>query len=282
MLWVLLDSIIGIHGPPLLQTALAGQIRAKGKTPTPSTFDHQRILLFAQPELFGQDLFAVEEALSHTGAVHRVVDRIKVQQAIEHWHPQVLVILGWSPQTREWIRSVHHSPHGALLHKLVVSRSPQHQEMQEAVEVFESGAMAYFPQSLLPNALTAYVKELFRRISKDSPALIGEKASFCIDITACRVWIFDQEVYFPKLLFHLIHYLALHTDEVIANEQIAEVLFQRKSAFISPSSPAVHIYRMRKLLEQAGAGEWLETVRGFGYRFSPPKEIKNVIKTSSR
>ncbi len=280
MLSILLGSMIGIHGLPLLQTAIAGQIRAK-RAPTPSIFDHQRILLVAQPEeLSEQDLFTVEEALSYTGAVYRVVDRVKVQQAIEYRHPQVLVILGWSPQTREWMRSIYHSPHGAQLRMLVVSRGPQSQEMREAVEAFESGAIAFFPQSLLPNALTAYVKELFSRISKDLPALIGEKASFCIDITACRVWIFNQEVHFPKLLFHLIHYLALHTDEVITNEQIAEVLFQRKSALISPASPTVHIYRMRKLLEQAGAGEWLETVRGFGYRFSPPQKIKNVIKAS--
>lgn len=43
-----------------------------------------------------------------------------------------------------------------------------------------------------------------------------------------------------------------------------------------------HFYRLRKILESAGAKGWLETVSGFGYRFSPPKYTQNVTKKSSQ
>jgi two-component system phosphate regulon response regulator PhoB len=75
----------------------------------------------------------------------------------------------------------------------------------------------------------------------------------------------------PRRLFYLLHYFALHPDEVVSNDQIADLLSEGKGAYLAPNTQVVKIHRLRKILESAGAKGWLETVPGFGYRFSPPK-----------
>ncbi|MBU2720489.1 helix-turn-helix domain-containing protein, partial [Acidithiobacillus ferridurans] len=65
-----------------------------------------------------------------------------------------------------------------------------------------------------------------------------------------------------------------------SNDQIADLLSEGKGAHIVPNTQVVKIHRLRKILEGAGAKDWLETVPSFGYRFSPPKNRQNVIKKS--
>ncbi|WP_255305326.1 helix-turn-helix domain-containing protein [Acidithiobacillus ferrivorans] len=62
-----------------------------------------------------------------------------------------------------------------------------------------------------------------------------------------------------------------HPDEVVSNEQIADILWGGQATYLAPNILVVKIYRLRKILESAGAKGWLGTVHGFGYRFSPPK-----------
>ena len=86
-----------------------------------------------------------------------------------------------------------------------------------------------------------------------------------------RVWILGQEIHLPRRLFYLLYYFATHPDEVVSNDQIADILWGGKGTYLAPNTLVVKIYRLRKILESAGAKGWLETVHSFGYRFSPPK-----------
>ncbi|MEY2333075.1 winged helix-turn-helix domain-containing protein [Acidithiobacillus ferrianus] len=282
MFWILLNSI-GIHGTHLLRLALAGQIRTRSHAATALASVQHRILLVAQPGVSNQEIFVIEDALQRTGArVRWVTERKEARKLHDQWHPQMMIVLGWSGKMGPWIGNLRQSVQCDDLHIVVVSCSPQEQEPREAVEALESGAEAYLPRIFLPDALVAQTQSLLRNIPVNASDRIGDEALVCIDKSAHRVWILGKETHFPGRLFHLLHYLALHQDALISSARIAEVLFPEKSAFIPPNTLVVKIYRLRKLLEQAGAGGWLETVHGYGYRFSPPNPVQNVIETSFR
>ena len=55
---------------------------------------------------------------------------------------------------------------------------------------------------------------------------------------------------------------------------LADILRGGKGAYLAPNTLVVKIHRLRRILENARAKGWLETVHGFGHRFSPPP--KNV------
>ncbi len=112
------------------------------------------------------------------------------------------------------------------------------------------------------------------------PARVGEMDTLCIDLVSLRIWILGQEIRLPRRLFYLLRYFALHPDEVVSNDQIADSLSEGKGAYLAPNTQVVKIHHLRKILESAGAKGWLKTVPGFGYRFSPSKNMQNVTKRS--
>jgi two-component system phosphate regulon response regulator PhoB len=230
----------------------------------------------------GKTIVSVEVALERAGGqVRRVTERPEAEQLMRRWDPEVFVLLGWSAATGDWLRRLQFAPHQDDLPFLVVGSSAEedHQE-PNAVAALEVGAQAYIPASLGLEILTAQVRGLLKKLRTHAPARVGEEENLCIDLVSLRVWILGQEIHLPRRLFYLLYYFATHPDEVVSNDQIADILWGGKGTYLAPNTLVVKIYRLRKILESAGAKGWLETVSGFGYRFSLPENVQNITKKS--
>lgn len=72
--------------------------------------------------------------------------------------------------------------------------------------------------------------------------------------------------------FHLLEYLLRHPNQVLTRNQIEEALWEWGT---EPESNAVTalVRRLRQRLQSVGAGDWIETVYGMGYRLKPPKKL---------
>jgi DNA-binding response OmpR family regulator len=92
---------------------------------------------------------------------------------------------------------------------------------------------------------------------------------FVIDISNRTVQCKDQAVNLTKKEFDLLHYLALHKNRVLTRMQLTEHIWgdvmeeDYDSNYID-----VHIKNLRKKLGAFGPTDWLETVRGIGYRLN--------------
>ena len=272
MFWILLDS--GVHAH-VLRAAMCAQMRAKvAKHHSPSPHYPRVLLLVNARTNDDRPTISVKIALERAGAqVHTVTERAEAEQWMRHWDPEVLVLLGWSAATGDWLQRLQPAPHQDDLPFLVVGNGAQEDhERMDAVAALETGAQAYIPSSMGPEPLTAQVRNVLKNCERTRrPARVGEMETLCIDLVSLRVWILGQEMHVPRRLFYLLHYFALHPDEVVSNDQIADLLSEGKGAYLAPNTQVVKIHRLRKILESAGAKGWLETVPGFGYRFSPPK-----------
>lgn len=92
---------------------------------------------------------------------------------------------------------------------------------------------------------------------------------FLMDINSRTVHYNDQLVNLTKKEFDLLHYLALHKNRVLTRMQLTEHIWgdvmddDYDSNYID-----VHIKNLRKKLGAYTSTEWLETVRGIGYRMN--------------
>ena len=282
MFWILLDSI-GIH-VHVLRAAMCAQIRAKLTNHTPSPHYPRVLLLVHARTNDDRPVISVKVALARAGAeVHTVTEPAEAERWMRRWdHPKVLVMLGWSAAQGEWLKRLQPAAHQDTLPFLVVGDDAhEDRERMDAVAALEAGAQAYIPSTMGPEPLTAQVRNILKKLRIQAPpARVGEMETLCIDLVSLRVWILGQETHLPRRLFYLLHYFALHPDEVVSNDQIADLLSEGKGAYLAPNTQVVKIHRLRKILERAGAKGWLETVSGFGYRFSPPKNTQNITKKS--
>ncbi|MBU2764869.1 response regulator transcription factor [Acidithiobacillus ferrivorans] len=280
MFWILLDSI-GVH-VHVLRAVMCAQTRAKLPNHSPSPHYPRVLLLVNAQTNDDRPTISVKVALERTGAqVHTVTEQAEAEQWMRHWDPEVLVLLGWSAAMGDWLQRLRLAPHQDDLPFLVVGNGSEDHERMDAVAALETGAQAYIPSSLGSEPLTAQVRNVLKNCERTRrPIQVGEMETLCIDLVSLRVWILGQEIRLPRRLFYLLHYFALHPDEVVSNDQIADILSEGKGAYLAPNTQVVKIHRLRKILESVGAKGWLETVPSFGYRFSPPRNVQNITKKS--
>jgi len=90
---------------------------------------------------------------------------------------------------------------------------------------------------------------------------------FKIDIDNRKVMWRDQTVNITKKEFDLLHYLVLHKNRVLTRLQLTEHIWGNLMEDDFDSNYIdVHIKNLRKKLSAAEPTEWIETVRGLGYR----------------
>ena len=90
---------------------------------------------------------------------------------------------------------------------------------------------------------------------------------FHLDVTGRTLHHDGQEVTLTKKEFDLLHYLLLHKNRVLTRLQLGEHLWGNVLEDDSDSNYIdVHIKNVRKKLSQFASVDFLETVRGIGYR----------------
>lgn len=143
-------------------------------------------------------------------------------------------------------------------------------EENDQVQGFEAGADDYVVKPFSPKALVARIKALLRR----KFPVEGEKTQvsfgeLLLDLTSYRFTIKDQEVKLGPTEFKLIHFFMTHADRVYTRLQLLDHVWG-ENVVVEERTVDVHIRRLRKQLAPLGAENYIQTVRGAGYRFGVP------------
>ena len=134
----------------------------------------------------------------------------------------------------------------------------------------ELGADDYGVKPFSPRELVARAKAVLRR----QEAVLGkaeviETAGLRLDLQTREVTVQGRSIQLSALEFKLLHFLASHPRHVFNRDRLLDEVWGR-DRFVTPRTVDVHIRRLREKIEEfPNRPQFLQTVRGSGYRFSP-------------
>lgn len=140
-------------------------------------------------------------------------------------------------------------------------------EEEDIVAGLELGADDYLPKPFSPQVLLARIKAVLRRKSmepQDADEATISVRDLTIDLGRNRVLAADREVQLTVSEFKLLCKLAAKPGWVFTRNQIVDAVHGEGYA-VTDRSVDVQVVGLRKKL--GPCGEYIETVRGVGYRF---------------
>jgi DNA-binding response OmpR family regulator len=168
---------------------------------------------------------------------------------------------GW--KTLELIRDVSVVP--------VIMLTSRDTEL-ERVRGLRGGADDYVGKPFSPAELSARIEAVLRRSGEKVEAKeVYDDGTVCIDFAARSVSVRGEGVSLTPLEFRLLSVLTEHAGQVLSRQQLIDLVWGR--AYESSGDPVkIYIGYLRKKIEaDPKEPELVETVRGFGYRYSRPE-----------
>ena len=141
---------------------------------------------------------------------------------------------------------------------------------QQVLASFEVGVDDFVFRPYSVPEVVARIRAILRpQRSSDFPEEVLVFHELRIDLETVTLKVRDELIALRPLEFRLLHFLMQHTERVFTRRQLlAQIWGNTNSA--DDRAVDVTVQRARKALARCGCAEYLQTVRGVGYRLSAP------------
>jgi two-component system phosphate regulon response regulator PhoB len=140
-------------------------------------------------------------------------------------------------------------------------------EEEDKIRGLEIGADDYVTKPFSPKELIARIKAVMRRSGKLSDSGLLNVGDLTLDSEQHRLTIAGHTLEVSPTEFRLMQFFMTNPDKVYSRTHLLDQVWGR-SVYIEERTVDVHIRRLRKILAEYDREELIQTVRGFGYRFS--------------
>lgn len=141
-------------------------------------------------------------------------------------------------------------------------------EEDDRVQGLEVGADDYVVKPFSPRELLARVQAVLRRsglVAQASEQL--SHGAIQIDTASHRVLISGKEVHLGPTEYKILHFFMSNPERVFSRGQLLDSVWGQQ-VVVEERTVDVHIRRLRKALADYSVENYVQTVRGSGYRFS--------------
>jgi two-component system phosphate regulon response regulator PhoB len=193
-------------------------------------------------------------------------DAEEAQKVLDDKLPD-LILLDWmlpGISGVEWARRLKKEP---IYRDIPIILLTARGEEEDKVRGLEIGADDYMTKPFSPKELVARIRAVLRRSGKIQGQAQITVGDLILDTEQHRLSIGDKQLEVSPTEFRLMHFFMTHPDKVYSRTQLLDQVWGR-SVYIEERTIDVHIRRLRKILEEYGREDLVQTVRGFGYRFS--------------
>ncbi len=140
-------------------------------------------------------------------------------------------------------------------------------EDESKITGLEAGADDYMTKPFSTQELVARIKAVLRRTASSSKATVLQTGDLTLDTIGHRVMIRERPVDLGPTEYRLLEFFMSHPERVFSRSQLLDLVWG-DNVYIEERTVDVHIRRLRKALESFACDEYVQTVRGSGYRFS--------------
>ena len=228
-------------------------------------FMPKHTILLVDDEAAIRDMLAI--ALEAAG--YNVLQAENAQQAhacIIDRHPD-LILLDWMMPGTTGLELLRRLKRDELTEKIPVIMLTAKAEEDSKISGLDAGADDYIAKPFSPRELISRVKAVLRRIGREElkDAIIVDQMRF--DPLSHRVSIADKDINLGPTEYRMLQFFLTHQERVYSRDQILDYVWGG-NAYLDERTVDVHIRRLRKAISVAGHDNYVQTVRGAGYRFS--------------
>jgi two-component system phosphate regulon response regulator PhoB len=137
-------------------------------------------------------------------------------------------------------------------------------EEGDRVRGLNNGADDYVVKPFSPAELIARLRAVMRRAQPTSAEEVLRFADLAVDLVAHRVTRDGRPIHLGPTEFRLLRFFMQHPGRVFSREQLLDQVWGH-DVYVEARTVDVHIRRLRKAINFAGAADLVRTVRGAGY-----------------
>lgn len=207
-----------------------------------------------------QQGYDVAEAADYRSAIRQV------GQQIPH-----LVLLDWMLPGKSGLQFLQYLKQHEECSKVPVVMLTAKSEEKDRIACLNAGADDYVTKPFSPKELVARLKAVLRRSGFEQAEQVLEIDGLVLDNNSHRVSCHNQEIPLSSTEFKLLNFFMQHPEKVYSREKLLDRVWG-DDIYVEDRTVDVYIRRLRKSLEKQGYDQYIQTVRGAGYRFSKQKK----------
>jgi two-component system phosphate regulon response regulator PhoB len=204
--------------------------------------------------------FDVREAADSRGARTAIVDRV----------PD-LILLDWMLPDVSGLELARALKGEADTRDIPIIMLTARTDEDDKVRGLDSGADDYVTKPFSSRELVARIHAVLRRAHPEGAEERLESGRLVLNAASHRVTADGDDVALGPIEFRLLRFLMARPDRVFSRAQLLDRVWGG-NVYVEERTVDVHIRRLRKALEPSATDGYVQTVRGAGYRFSPPRD----------
>ena len=232
-------------------------------------------ILVVEDEAAIRDMLSL--ALGQAGfTVLQAEDSLIAGEVMKQRRPD-LILLDWmlpGVSGVDWARRLKRDQHYREIPIILVTARS---EESNKIHGLDSGADDYVTKPFSPRELIARIHAVLRRSVPVSDREIIEQDGIVLDVAEHQLTIDQKRVELSPTEFRLLAFFLNHPNKVYNRSRLLDKVWGYDS-YIEERTVDVHIRRLRKALAEHGRAQLIETVRGFGYRFSPSSSDQEPVR----
>jgi two-component system, OmpR family, response regulator RegX3 len=189
----------------------------------------------------------------------KVIEAVTVAQAWEHYKQAVVVVLDWmlpDGSGVDWLRQLREGEAKTLPVLMLTARASE----MDKVTGLNAGADDYLSKPFSSAELVARLRALLRRVQPVQQIVVG---SLSVDVEQGIATLENQRLQLTRREFDLLVFLSANVGRVFSRNELLDKVWGQD--FIGTDRTVdQHIAQLRAHI----GDDWIETVRGRGYRLN--------------
>ncbi len=224
----------------------------------------QRVLV-VEDESAIRDMIAF--ALKRASLVPMLAEDSRIAQHLIADKLPDLILLDWMLPGTSGLEFARRLRREELTREIPIIMLTARGEEDDRVIGLDAGVDDYIVKPFSTRELIARIRAVLRRTQPHGEGQTISLGGLTLDTLSHRVFAGDKPVQLGPTEYRLLSFFMTHPERVYTRSQLLDNVWG-SGVYVEERTVDVHIRRLRKSMEPFGLEDYVQTVRGAGYRFS--------------